>query len=127
VIRAFDKNYIQTNLLLREDKFHRLRQKPSQSVGQYIAEFEELLPSAADKSEHGLKSKFISALKNNIKNTVIVQMPQDFGSAKELARLSESTQEGDLDLRALSRDPIETIQPMYAEQPGDLKQVLHEL
>jgi hypothetical protein len=92
VIIAFNENYIQTNLLLKEDKFHRLRQGAHQSVEQYIAEFEELLLSAADKSEHGLKSKFISGLKNNIKNTVIMQRPHNFASAKELARLSESTQ-----------------------------------
>jgi hypothetical protein len=122
IIKAFSDNYIHTNLLLKEDKFHRLRQ----SVEQYIASFEELLPSAADKSEHGLKSKFISGLKSTIKNSVIMQRPQSFASAKELARLSESTQapESNMEVRALSGDP--KVQSMFSE-PGDLKQVLHEL
>jgi hypothetical protein len=126
VITAFNENYIHTNLLLKEDKFHRLRQSTNQTVEQYIANFEELLPSAADKSEHGLKSKFISGLKSAIKNTVIMQRPRSFASAKELARLSESTQapESGLDVRTLSGDP--KVQNMFSV-PGDLKQVLHEL
>jgi hypothetical protein len=126
IINAFSDNYIHTNVLLKEDKFHRLRQGSNHSVEQYIASFEELLPSAADKSEHGLKSKFISGLKSTIKNSVIMQRPQSFASAKELARLSESTQAPDssMDVRALSGDP--KVQNMFSD-PGDLKQVLHEL
>jgi hypothetical protein len=126
IIEAFSDNYINTNILLKEDKYHKLRQGSGQSVEAYIASFEELLPSAADKSEHGLKSKFISGLKSTITNSVIMQRPQSFASAKELARLSESTQapESNLEVRALGGDV--KIPSMFSEE-GDLKQVLHEL
>jgi hypothetical protein len=127
VTEEFDRNFIKANLVLKEHTFHRLVQKPGQSVEKYIEEFEELLPAATtDTSDHGLMMKFTSGLKEALKPYVLLHHPANFAAAKEQSRLAEQVLP-EHKIRALSEEKPQDIQPIFSGRAGDMKQVIHEI
>ena len=56
LIEAFEKNYINNNLVLKQQKYHRLNQN-TKSVDSYIEDFEELIRHGGDKTDEAFKSR----------------------------------------------------------------------